>query len=246
MLAELTHEEVAAALDAVVLEILDMAGVARPPVDAFAAAQRLGVVVAEDDRQQGRARFVRLNRRGVSPPQSTILLRPDPRPERRHWAVAHEIGEHAAARLFERLAIDPREADPIARERTANHLAGRLLLPSNWLTEDGPACSWDLWELKSRYATASHELIARRMLDFPQPVIITVYDNGRITLRRSNVSGRTPPPSPEETACRRAANETGQPQEAAAGTHSVRAWPVHEAGWKREILRTEIEEYFEP
>jgi Zn-dependent peptidase ImmA (M78 family) len=240
MLAELAPEELADALDAVAADVLEAAGVYRPPVDAFAVARALGLTVAEDDRQRGRARFVRLKRRGRTPPQATILLRPDPRPERRQWAVAHEIGEHVACRIFERLWIDPREADPAARERTANQLAGRLLLPAEWFGRDGPDCGWDLVELKTRYATASHELIARRMLDFPPPVVITVYDHARVTLRRSNVAGRVPPPSARETDCWRRAHETGLAYQATEGTCTVRAWPVHEEGWKREIVRTEV------
>jgi len=242
MLAELAPEELADALDAVAAEVLAAAGVDGPPVDAFAVARALGITVAEDDRQRGRARFVRLKRRGRSAPRATILLRPDPRPERRQWAVAHEIGEHAASRLFELLSVDPREADPTARERTANQLAGRLLLPAAWFGEDGPAVGWDLLELKARYATASHELIARRMLDFPPPVVITIYDHGGVTLRRSNVCGRVPPPSARETECWRRTHETGLAQQTAEGTCAVRAWPVHEEGWKREIVRTEVEE----
>jgi len=241
MLAELAVEEVAAVLYAVVLDLLEAACVAGPPVDALALARALSVTVAEDDGQQGRARFVRLKRRGVAPPRATILLKPEPRPERRQWAVAHEIGEHAAVRVFERLRVDPREAGPIAREQTANHLASRLLLPTAWLADDGPACFWDLFWLKSRYPTASHELIARRMLDFAPPIVITIYDNARQTLRRSNLTGRVPPMSFEEIACRQAAHDTGQPGQMFASTHSVHAWPIHEETWKREILRTEVE-----
>jgi len=243
MLAELAPEELADALDAVAAEVLAAAGVGGPPVDAFAVARALGVTVAEDDRQRGRARFVRLKRRGHTPPQATILLRPEPRPERRQWAVAHEIGEHAARQVFERLWIDPREADPAARERTANQLAGRLLLPAAWFGEDGRALDWDLLELKARYATASHELIARRMLDFPPPVAITIYDHARISFRRSNVAGRVPPPSAGETHCWRRAHESGRAQQMTEGTGTVRAWPVHEEDWKREIVRTEGEEW---
>jgi len=241
MLAELAPEELADALDAVAAEVLAAAGVEGPPVDAFAVARALGVTVAEDDRQRGRARFVRLKGRGGSAPRATILLRPEPRPERRQWAVAHEIAEHAAYRLFELLSVDPREADPGARERTANQLAGRLLLPAAWFGEDGPALDWDLPELKTRYGTASHELIARRMLDFPPPVVITIYDHAGITLRRSNVFGRVPPPSAREIECWRRTHETALAHQTTDGTRTVQAWPVHEEGWRREIVRTEVD-----
>ena len=140
MFPELTREELAAGLDRVAEEILDEAGVARPPVDALAVAQTLGIAVALDDRQEGRARYVRLGDRWSGRSRATILLRPEPRFERRHWAVAHEIGEHVAHRVFARWGADPGETDANAREQVANCLAGRLLLPTAWFAADAAAC----------------------------------------------------------------------------------------------------------
>ncbi len=112
MFPELTREELAAGLDRVAEEILAEAGVRSPPVDALAVAQMLGIAVALDDRQEGRARYVRLGDRLSGRPRATILLRPEPRHERRQWAVAHEIGEHVAHRVFARWGADPRERPP--------------------------------------------------------------------------------------------------------------------------------------
>ncbi len=201
MLADLTLEEISAGLDGVVEEILAQCRWKKPPVDAFRVAQTLGIIVALDDCQTGRARYVRLHNRSASRPKAAILLHSDPRMERRQWAVAHEIGEHAACRAFNRLGADPCESSPRAREQIANQLAGRLLIPSLWFGEDGPALKWDLLALKRRYTTASHELIVRRMLECSPPVIITVFDQGRITFRRGNIPGRIPPPSAAEWSC---------------------------------------------
>ncbi len=148
MLSDLTAEEYAAALDEVALETLCEAGVDRPPVDALAVAHKFDIRVAWDEAQPGRARCVRLQGFNGRPPRSTILLRPEPRPERRQWAVAHEIGEQLAHRVFAALAVDPRVAPANARETVANHLAARLLLPWAWFAADAPACGWDLLSLK--------------------------------------------------------------------------------------------------
>ena len=193
MLPEITGEEWSAGLDAVVDRVLEEARVDHPPVDAMAVALRLGIRVAVDARQRGRARYVRLSGPRGRGSRATVLLRPEPRGERRQWAVAHEIGEHVACQVFATLGIDPREIGPDARERAANQLAGRLLLPGRWFADDGPACAWDLLRLKARYATASHELIGRRMLELPPLVIITIFDQGELYLRQSNVPGRLPP-----------------------------------------------------
>lgn len=242
MLAEYTREELAAGMDGVIGEILARADVDGPPIDAFLVARRLGITVAMDEAQAGRARYVRLNGRRDASVRATILLRSDVRAEREHWAVAHEIGEHAAHRVFAAWGVDPRETVPNAREVVANHLAGRLLLPTDWFTADGRRTGWDLLTLKSLYATASHELIARRMLECHPPVIISIFDQRAVYFRRSNLVGRVPSPSPAELACWRTVHDGNRPQEAHDGHRTIQGWPIHEDGWKREILRTEVEE----
>lgn len=245
MSPDLTLEELTHGLDAVAEEILAHCGWEQPPVDAFKIAQAMRITIALDDCQEGRARYVRLRDRSASLPKATILLRPDPRLERQQWAVAHEIGEHAAYRVFDRLGADPRESSPRAREQVANQLAGRLLIPSCWFSRDALVCRWDLLELKQRYSTASHELIARRMLEFRPAVIITIFDQGRVTFRRSNLPGRIPPLSPAEKTCWQWIHENSEPRETTVGLSSIRGWPVHEPDWKREILRFEVADFEE-
>ena len=241
MFPGLTPEDVSAGLDAVVAELLDAAGVEGPPVDAGAIAEAIEVVVATDDRQAGRGRYVRLHGIRGRSPRPTILLRSDPRPERRQWALAHEIGEHVASRVFARLGVDPGEAAPTAREQSACQMASRILLPTAWFARDAAACCWDLLALKARYATASHELIARRMLELASPAILTIFDQERVYLRQSNVPGRVPPLSCPEMRCWRLVHRRSRPNETRDGLTTIRGWPVHEEGWKREILRTEVD-----
>jgi Zn-dependent peptidase ImmA (M78 family) len=249
MLPELTPDEFAAALDACAVEVLWEAAVEGPPVDAELVAQRLGLVVAQDESMPCRGRFVRLTGRAFAAPgQGTILVGPAERPERRQWAVAHEIGESVAHRVSATLGIRSEAVPPDARELVANHLASCLLLPRNWFAADGVAFDWDLFALKERYATASHELIARRMLEMNPPVVITLCDLGRVQWRRGNLPGRVPRMLPEEQAAWQRshaggaiASETLDP--AATGLERVRAWPVHEPDWKREIVRSDVAEW---
>ena len=245
MLAEIASEELSDCLDEVAMEVIDTARVAGPPVDTLAVARALGITVAGDDRQSCRARFVRLRSGGRGRERPTIFLRPEPRLERRHWAVAHEIGEHTAYRVFAKLGIDAREVAPNMREDVANYLAGRILLPAQWFAADGSNYGWDLARLKTRYQTASHELIARRYLEMPPPVIVTIFDNGQLYFRRANLPGAVPEPSIVELTCRREANQHNKPQRATDRTRSVQAWPIHEEGWQREILRTEVDLEFD-
>jgi hypothetical protein len=127
----------------------------------------------------------------------------------------------------------------------ANRLAGCLLLPRDWFVSDGSALDWDLVELKARYATASHELIARRMLEMPPAVIVTLADQGKKVWRKSNRHFRTLPMTLPEVDVWKVAHEQAraarcETSELPDGIEDVRAWPVHEPGWRREIVRTAL------
>ena len=102
MLPEIPADEFAAALDACVDSILWETGVERPPVDALVVAGRLGMVVAQDCSLAGRARIAQLaDADGRGGGQATIVVGLAERPEREQWAVAHEIGESIAYRVFD-------------------------------------------------------------------------------------------------------------------------------------------------
>jgi hypothetical protein len=248
MLAEILDDEFAAALDACATEALWEAGVDGPPIDAADVAAGLGLVVTHDYVMPHRGRFVRLAGRGSDGGgQGTIVVGTAERPEREQWAIAHEIGEGIAYRVFDRLGVTPDEALPTAREMVANRLASALLLPRRWFAVDGRECDWDLLELKERYCTASHELIARRMLDMRPPIVITVCDNGRVTWRRSNVTARPPEMLREERTVWREVYDSGMPVfdslDGETGLEGVSCWPVHELDWRREIMRSAVAEW---
>jgi IrrE N-terminal-like domain len=239
MLSELTPDELSAALDAVAAEVLEHLPPSAAPFDALELARALGLEVAWDERQTGRGRIARLSRHVGAATRGSILLRPEPRRERLQWAIAHEIGEFCAHRVFERLSVDPREAPPAARETVANQLSSRILLPRDPFDRQARAGGWDLYDLKARFPAASHELIARRMLDFAPGVIVTIFDHGRRTFRRGNLPFRLPPLSDVESRAWRVAHEQSLASVESDGFRRVQAWPVHEPDWKREILRAE-------
>jgi hypothetical protein len=248
VLPEIPREEFAAALDACVAEVLWEAGITRPPVDAFSLARQLELVVAHDREMSHRARFVRLAQQsGSGGGQAAIVVGPAERPERAQWAVAHEIGESIACRVFETLRVLPHAVPIDTRECVASLLAGRLLLPRPWFSEDGRGLGWDLPKLKERYATASHELIGRRMLEMRPPIVITVCDLGRLHWRRGNISPGVPPMLSDELEVWRCCHATGRPMSATpdaetTGLERIRCWAIHEPDWKREILRSEVAE----
>lgn len=236
MREDLNREEVTEAVDRLVEELLERAGVAGPPVDAIALAQRhLGMVVCLDQRQQQRGRAQR------AAGQKQIFLRPEPTEERHQWTVAHEIGEHLKTDLLRRLDVSPDETRAMAGESLANLLAHRLLVPTRFLTADAPALEYDVLELKKRYRTASHEVIAWRFLDLPAPCIVTIIDNEHIHRRKSNAWPTRRELSPAEQECQKYVNYYSRPRVVRKEGWTVQGWPVHQPDWKREILRSVVE-----
>jgi hypothetical protein len=239
-----THEQLSEILDDTADELLRLAKWKGPNVDAVEFARSLDLVVARDRKLQGRARYVRLSTgRGRS--RGAIFVGEADRPERLQWAVAHELGEFAVHRVFKRAGIPPRGDEPALREQLANELARRILLPLRPFQSAGRDCNWDLTELKRTFPAASHELIARRTLDLPPPVVITVIDHGRVHWRRGNRPFLSAELCSRERRLAQGAHESGAYQQQEADDLFIRAWPVHEPGWKREILRTELRLNFE-
>ena len=249
MFAEIPAEELSAALDACAAEVLWEAEVVEPPVDAVLVAERLGLLITHNADLACRGRLVELSDpRGGVATQGTIVVGPAERPERLQWAVAHEIGESVAYRVFGALGVRGEEAAENTRECVANHLASCLLLPRDWFAADGERLLWDLFALKQRYATASHELIARRMLEMTVPIVVTLFDQGQVRWRKSNTGGRPPELTREESQIWKVAHEAGticqldcDPEK--CGLESATAWPVHEPDWRREIVRSRIADW---
>jgi hypothetical protein len=217
-------------------EVLTACGIREPPVDAWKVAQWMQIGVAYDRRQACRGRLTRLGER------TAILVKPQDRPEREQWTVAHEIGEAQAYRVFERVGIAPEEAAPQQREHVANLMASGLLLPADWFERDARLLDGDVCLLKRTYATASHELILMNLLRLPELSLASVFDHGRLTRRLGNGELKPPPPLPVERRVWQRVHETGGRWEESHDGVRVQGWGVHEPGWKRELLRTTVSE----
>jgi Zn-dependent peptidase ImmA (M78 family) len=237
---DLSRDQVTSVVDRAVCELIEKAGLQEPPLDAIALAQRqLGMIVCLDRRQPQRGRAQRTAGR------KQIFLRPEPTEERHQWTVAHEIGEHLKAGLLERLGIPPEQTRAMAGESLANLFAYRLLVPTCWFADDAPAAEHNVLELKKRYRTASHEVVAWRLLDLPEPCIITIIDNEHISRRRSNAWPVRRQLAPAEQECMRHVHDTGRSRVVCRNGWTVQGWPVHQSDWKREILRSRVEEFVE-
>lgn len=227
MSEELSREELTQCVDRVVAELLSEAGVEGPPVDALAVARKhLRLSLAEGGRSRGR-------RAG--------LPRPEPTEERQQWEAAVAVGRHLEPALLRALGIEPEERPALLGVSPVNLFAERLLAPTRWFAADAAGCGYDLAELKQRYRTAACERLAWRLLDLAEPCIITVVDNDSVYRRRSNAWRVRKELAPAEKQCQRHVSEHCKPHEVRAGGWTVQGWPVHQEGWKRQILRSVVD-----
>ena len=79
----------------------------------------------------------------------------------------------------------------------------------------------------------------------PRAVIVTMFDQGKCVWRKSNRHFRAPPLTAPELDAWKVAHEGAaaarcETAELPEGIEDVRAWPVHEPGWRREIVRTAL------
>lgn len=217
--------------DELVSDLLSEAGVTEPPVDALRLGRRLRMELAWDAAQAGRGRLMR---RGDT---TTILLKPEARPERVQWAAAHEIGEAQVWQLAARMGVDADDVTPRQREFLANGFAQRLLLPTRWFQAALQETGGDLHQLKQRFPTASHELIGWRLLDDSEFRVLSVWDGGSLTRRRGNLPRRCPPLTALEAELSRRLRLEGElTLEATDETGYYRGWAIHEPDWQREIV----------
>jgi hypothetical protein len=224
MSESVSPEEVGRAIDRVVQDLFDFAGLREPPVDAVVLATRhMGLVLPGG--------------RGRRPSQ------PGPeKPAQQQWAAAQEIGRQCRADVLSKLGVPPEEARGLTGASLSNLFAGRLLLPTAWFAAEGRAAGWDLPALKQRFGTAGYEVLAARLLDLDEPCVVTVVDNEHVQSRRSNAWPVNRTLSGPEQRCLRQVQQYSRPHRLSADGWTVQGWPVHEADWRREILRGVIDE----
>lgn len=222
---ELSREEVHRAVDRVVSELLEAAGVTAPPVDAVDLALRhLHLDRTPRKRHRGGEQELRQS------------------PEQRQGQAARRIGEELKDSVLRRLGLVPDEVLSLSGESIPNLIAAHLLLPAEWFATDARVLGHDLLALKERYPTAGYETIAWRMLDLSSPCVITLVDDDRVRKRRSNAWRVGRDLVPAERACQRYVQRHGRPWQVAAGGWTVQGWPIPETMSQREVLRSVSDE----
>lgn len=157
---------------------------------------------------------------------SLIFVDERMRPERRAFAIAHELGHH----LLRGAGLEtPGRND----ERGANYLASALLLPRTDFERDLRRARWDLLQLHAWHRQASFEAIARRIVALREARAF-IFDRpleGQRAASWYSVPWGLQPNSDERLAAREAI-AAGRPIEVVAG---VWGWPIVQHDWQRAI-----------
>lgn len=220
-------------VDEFIEKLLGEANISSPPIDVMKLTDRLGIRVVLD-KAQGIRGFHKIVRH-----KPLIVVRPESRVERLNWAVAHELGEVYGYQIYRRLNSNPtRDPSVPNREEMANRIAKCLLLPWKHFQREAQNSDCDLFELKDLFSTASHEMIATRLLDLDSLRYVSIFDHGAMRRRWTNEANRVTRLHPAEKQCWEETHEMGNPVEKISGGLRIRCWPIHEMDWKREILQT--------
>jgi hypothetical protein len=198
-----------------VLERVD----AHLPVSPDVVALRLGLTVVDGGRG---CEGLLLDELGQ------IVVDDTQRPERRAFAIAHELGHYLLRRHG--------QSDG---ECAANYVGAALLLPRDELERDLRRYGWDLLRLQARHRWASFEAIARRIVSLRHARAF-VFDKpleGQCRPSWYSVPWGLAPLHVEREAARLAA-EAGAPVELYGG---LSAWPVSERAWHRVITLADLE-----
>lgn len=218
--------------DDMVAELLAHLRLSPINVDAFAVATGMGIDVVIDAAQSGRARIKRIAGR------LTVMLRPEERPERTQWSLAHEIGEAVASRFAADLSDEADEL-PLRREQWANLFASRLLLPRNGFLPEADRLDGDVVLLKTVFPHVSYEQLLWGLLRLDVPTVASVFDQGRLTRRQAN-TGHCVPLTEWERAFWNGVHTSARHADETLADSRLQGWAIHDGVWQRELMRVTL------
>jgi hypothetical protein len=131
---------------------------------------------------------------------------------------------------------------PMMGESPSRLLAERLLVPRQWFTRDARSNGHDLIVLAEAYSTAPPEVVAWRLLDLPEPCVITVLDGDRVVRRRGNAWPIRKALAEPEKKCLDEVNRSGGSTTIRSAGWVVTGWAVGRGSGRRVVLRSIREE----
>jgi len=233
---DFSQDELLEVIDRLVAGLIERAGVERPPVDALTLAEEhLGIPVevvqpAEED-ERGRRRLRAQSAIGG------IALSPDMTLEQRHKAAADGIARALLPEILHKLGILPGTENRQFAVHIRGLFVGRLLAPTKLLRAALRECRADLVALKKQFTTSGMEMLALRLLDLDEACVVSIIDDGIVSIRRGNRGPAGKKLESAEQTCHDRVAELELPQRVRADGWTVSGWPVRGGSFRRIILR---------
>jgi hypothetical protein len=233
---DFSQEELFEVIDRLVAGLIERAGVERPPVDALhIAEEHLGIpveVVEPAETDEGGRRRPR-TRSG----EGGIILAPDMTLEQRHKSAADGIARALLPDILRKLDVLPGTENKQFAAHVRGLVVGRVLAPTKLLRRALRECRYDLAALKQSFSTAGMEVLALRLLDLDEPCVISVVDDGIVSMRRGNRNPVGKKLEAAEQSCHDHVAELELPHRVRADGWTVWGWPVPGRAFRRIILR---------
>jgi hypothetical protein len=183
----------------------------------------------EDERGRRRTRS--------RPAGSGIALSSDMSLEGRHKAAAEGIARALAPEVLRKLGVPAGAENKQFAAQLRGMVVGRVLVPTRLFRAALRECSADLAALQRLFSTAGMELIALRLLDFDEPCVISIVDDGVVSMRRGNRNAVGKKLEGAEQTCHDRVAELELPHRVRADGWTVWGWPVPRRAFRRIILR---------
>lgn len=229
---DFSQEELFDAADRLVAGLLERAGVAVPPVDALRIAEEhLGIPVTYVDPEDDDERPAR--RRATS----SIAIPSHATEEQQQCIAAQGVARALLPNLLQKLDIEPgTESKPAAAHFRAL-LAARLLVPTRMFRAARREWSSDVPALHALFRTASLEAVALRLLDLDEPCVVSIVDDGVVSVRRGNAKAESKKLTAAEQQCLDRVMKLDLPERVRRDGWTVHGWPVPNRPFRRAILR---------
>jgi len=242
-MSDFTTEDLTEAIDRAVVDMLRRGGIVQPPVDAVGLARQLyGYAIVEDDPDEDEEPRRYGDRPKPKPRGKVLQFTLGQSAASRNAIAARALGKELINPLLITLGIVPGTEHKAAHGQWIALIAPRLLLPTNWYGQSLRKTNSDIARLREQYPTVPYEFLGLRMLDYDDPCVIAIVDDGSVATRKSNFVNANKTLTEAEAACVVQVQESEEPAKVRRDGWFSRGWPIPTGPYNRILLRSVPEE----
>ncbi len=237
-MGDFSAEELFDAVDRAVVALLQRHGFTEPPVDALRLVQEaFGYSIQWEELDEDEPREYG-DRPKPKPRGRELIFKPGHSVTAQCSLAARACAKELVPGILSKLGIVPGTENKSAQGQLVGLIAPRLLLPSRWFDSACRKASGDVLKLREIFEPCAYEWIALRQLDFEEPCLIAIVDDGTVTTRKSNFVAATKKLTVAEEICAAKVQETEEPQTVRRDDWTARGWPIPGGPFNRIILRS--------